>query len=223
MTVGLPDHPDLQPLAARGHQPAGGRGGQVAELATLLREHFATPAAPVPLADRPPRCRTGSSTSLTTSTPPRAELARLKGADAAAHPCCGRRLKRQGMRPSSRSPTSRHRTARSGRREATDTSEAGTTSATMTKTRTPTGGRRRARVRGPGADRLRGHAHALDRAGWPPAGGDVAEGERQTRCAPPHRPATSQPYSLEYEGYMGNWGNTLDRWYHRAAVVVWPR
>jgi predicted 2-oxoglutarate/Fe(II)-dependent dioxygenase YbiX len=31
------------------------------------------------------------------------------------------------------------------------------------------------------------------------------------------------PYSAQYEGYMGNWGNTLDRWYHRAAVVVWPR
>jgi len=31
------------------------------------------------------------------------------------------------------------------------------------------------------------------------------------------------PYSSEYEGYMGNWGNTLDRWYHRAAVVVWRR
>ena len=31
------------------------------------------------------------------------------------------------------------------------------------------------------------------------------------------------PYSAEYEGYMGNWGNTLDRWYHRAAVIVWPR
>jgi predicted 2-oxoglutarate/Fe(II)-dependent dioxygenase YbiX len=31
------------------------------------------------------------------------------------------------------------------------------------------------------------------------------------------------PYSADYEGYMGNWGNTLDRWYHRAAVVVWPR
>ena len=30
-------------------------------------------------------------------------------------------------------------------------------------------------------------------------------------------------YSSEYEGYMGNWGNTLDRWYHRAAVAVWPR
>jgi hypothetical protein len=22
---------------------------------------------------------------------------------------------------------------------------------------------------------------------------------------------------------MGNWGNTVDRWYHRAAVVIWPR
>jgi hypothetical protein len=32
-----------------------------------------------------------------------------------------------------------------------------------------------------------------------------------------------EPYSSEYEGYMGNWGNTLDRWYRRAAVVVWPR
>jgi predicted 2-oxoglutarate/Fe(II)-dependent dioxygenase YbiX len=32
-----------------------------------------------------------------------------------------------------------------------------------------------------------------------------------------------EPYSSDYEGYMGNWGNTLDRWYHRAAVVVWPQ
>ncbi|MGH3275504.1 MAG: hypothetical protein ACRDNZ_14430, partial [Streptosporangiaceae bacterium] len=32
-----------------------------------------------------------------------------------------------------------------------------------------------------------------------------------------------EPYSQQYEGYMGNWGNTLDRWYHRAAVVLWPR
>ena len=31
------------------------------------------------------------------------------------------------------------------------------------------------------------------------------------------------PRETEYEGYMGNWGNTLDRWYHRAAIVVWPR
>ena len=32
-----------------------------------------------------------------------------------------------------------------------------------------------------------------------------------------------EPNSSEYEGYMGNWGTTLDRWYHRAAVVGWPR
>jgi hypothetical protein len=32
-----------------------------------------------------------------------------------------------------------------------------------------------------------------------------------------------EPYQSEYEGYMGNWGNTLDRWYHRGAVVLWPR
>ena len=32
-----------------------------------------------------------------------------------------------------------------------------------------------------------------------------------------------QPYNSEYEGYMGNYGNTLDRWYHRVAVVLWPR
>lgn len=31
------------------------------------------------------------------------------------------------------------------------------------------------------------------------------------------------PFQSEYEGYMGNYGNTLDRWYHRAAVVMWPR
>ncbi|MGH3276194.1 MAG: 2OG-Fe(II) oxygenase, partial [Streptosporangiaceae bacterium] len=29
-----------------------------------------------------------------------------------------------------------------------------------------------------------------------------------------------EPYSAEYEGYMGNWGNTLDRWYHRGALVL---
>ncbi len=32
-----------------------------------------------------------------------------------------------------------------------------------------------------------------------------------------------KPYRSEYEGYMGNYGNTLDRWYRRAAVVLWPR
>ena len=32
-----------------------------------------------------------------------------------------------------------------------------------------------------------------------------------------------KPYASEFEGYMGNYGNTMDRWYRRAAVVVWPR
>ncbi|MEX1366832.1 MAG: 2OG-Fe(II) oxygenase [Nannocystaceae bacterium] len=32
-----------------------------------------------------------------------------------------------------------------------------------------------------------------------------------------------EPFDSRYEGYMGNYGDTLDRWYHRAAVVLWPR
>src|SRR5260221_7064393 len=31
-----------------------------------------------------------------------------------------------------------------------------------------------------------------------------------------------KPYQSEYEGYMRNYGNTMDRWYRRDAVVVWP-
>lgn len=31
-----------------------------------------------------------------------------------------------------------------------------------------------------------------------------------------------EPFESEHEGYMGNYGNTVDRWYHRAAVVLWP-
>lgn len=32
-----------------------------------------------------------------------------------------------------------------------------------------------------------------------------------------------EPFQTEHEGYMGNYGDTMDRWYHRAAVVMWPR
>jgi len=35
--------------------------------------------------------------------------------------------------------------------------------------------------------------------------------------------ADLEPFASEHEGYMGNYGNTVDRWYHRAAVVLWPR
>ena len=31
------------------------------------------------------------------------------------------------------------------------------------------------------------------------------------------------PYDSEYEGYMGNYGNTMDYWYRRAAVVLWRK
>lgn len=32
-----------------------------------------------------------------------------------------------------------------------------------------------------------------------------------------------KPTSEDFEGYTGNAGNTLDRWYHRSAIVLWPR
>lgn len=35
--------------------------------------------------------------------------------------------------------------------------------------------------------------------------------------------AALDPFEAEYEPYMGNYGDTVDRWYHRAAVVLWPR
>src|SRR5262249_51621665 len=35
--------------------------------------------------------------------------------------------------------------------------------------------------------------------------------------------ADLSPRESSYEGYMGNYGNTLDRWYRRAAIVLWPR
>jgi hypothetical protein len=35
--------------------------------------------------------------------------------------------------------------------------------------------------------------------------------------------ADLKPHDSQYTGYMGNYGNTMDRWYRRAAVVVWPR
>ncbi len=58
---------------------------------------------------------------------------------------------------------------------------------------------------------------------------DGAGGEPISLYVPDHEAcaATSsahlEPYQSEYEGYMGNYGNTLDRWYRRAAIVLWPR
>ncbi len=30
------------------------------------------------------------------------------------------------------------------------------------------------------------------------------------------------PFATEHEGYTGNAGNTVEHWYHRAAIIVWP-
>ena len=35
--------------------------------------------------------------------------------------------------------------------------------------------------------------------------------------------AELEPFESEHEDYMGNYGNTVEHWYHRAAVVLWPR
>jgi hypothetical protein len=32
-----------------------------------------------------------------------------------------------------------------------------------------------------------------------------------------------EPFESEHEGYTGNAGNTVEHWYHRAAIVLWPR
>lgn len=45
----------------------------------------------------------------------------------------------------------------------------------------------------------------------------------EAELATPTPSAELTPDQTEYTGYMGNWGNTLDRWYRRAAIVVWPR
>jgi hypothetical protein len=32
-----------------------------------------------------------------------------------------------------------------------------------------------------------------------------------------------EPFESAHEGYTGNAGNTVEHWYHRAAVVLWPK
>lgn len=32
-----------------------------------------------------------------------------------------------------------------------------------------------------------------------------------------------KPFDQEHEGYMGNYGGTMDLWYKRAAIVMWPK
>ncbi|MFD4442208.1 2OG-Fe(II) oxygenase [Nocardia sp. NPDC058519] len=46
--------------------------------------------------------------------------------------------------------------------------------------------------------------------------------DRDELCTAPKAPDL-RPFALESEGFMGNEGNTVDRWYSRAAIVVSPR
>ncbi len=63
--------------------------------------------------------------------------------------------------------------------------------------------------------------HWSDREGNRIAFGEMAldEAEIVSNCPP-------EDWDLgreEFEGYTGNAGMTLERWYHRAAVVMWPK
>ena len=55
--------------------------------------------------------------------------------------------------------------------------------------------------------------------GWTPCRARLIS----TKCAIREPRMILEPFASEHEGYMGNYGNTVDRWYHRAAVVLWPR
>ncbi|MDQ3235491.1 MAG: 2OG-Fe(II) oxygenase [Pseudobdellovibrionaceae bacterium] len=38
-----------------------------------------------------------------------------------------------------------------------------------------------------------------------------------------HATEKLKPFDTEFEGWMGNYGNTVDRWYHRTALIVWQK
>ena len=61
----------------------------------------------------------------------------------------------------------------------------------------------------------------VDRSGAPAQPAAFAVGDAEVCATTPTAKLT--PYESEYEGYMGNYGNTMDRWYRRGAVVIWPR
>jgi hypothetical protein len=62
--------------------------------------------------------------------------------------------------------------------------------------------------------------HWLDESGRPAAASLVVRDSEVCASTPS---AELTPYESQYEGYMGNYGNTMDRWYRRAALALWPR
>lgn len=63
--------------------------------------------------------------------------------------------------------------------------------------------------------------HWVDAAGKHSTGLDVPVEDHELVEAKPSREL--EPFRVEHEGYQGNYGNTVDRWYHRAALLMWPR
>ena len=64
-------------------------------------------------------------------------------------------------------------------------------------------------------------SHWLDRAGHTVDGIPGTVDDDELHFTKPSRDL--DPFQSEYEGYQGNYGSTVDRWYHRAAFVMWPQ
>jgi hypothetical protein len=64
-------------------------------------------------------------------------------------------------------------------------------------------------------------SHWSDCQGKKVALGKIQLGENE--IVSDQAPEEWDPSDEEFEGYTGNAGMTLERWYHRAAVVIWPR
>jgi hypothetical protein len=63
--------------------------------------------------------------------------------------------------------------------------------------------------------------HWSDREGKTLAIGEIDLEEEEIVCDQPRE--AWEPDREEFEGYTGNEGMTLERWYHRAAIVIWPK
>lgn len=63
--------------------------------------------------------------------------------------------------------------------------------------------------------------HWIDADGKASAGAPLHLSEHELCFTRPS--SEMDPFKSEHEGYMGNYGNTVDRWYHRAALVMWPK
>lgn len=46
---------------------------------------------------------------------------------------------------------------------------------------------------------------------------------KQDQICFPYELSEIDPSDSEYEGYMGNYGNTADYWYKRSAIVIWDK